>query len=74
MANPDAAYVTLRFLPILDWIPGYRRDRLLPDLVVGLALWAVMVPVGPARCGAATGSVFSIRILKETQCLVFAVS
>ncbi|MDI4238832.1 SulP family inorganic anion transporter [Bradyrhizobium sp. Arg237L] len=51
MANPDAASVTHRFLPILDWIPGYRRDWLLPDLLAGLALWAVMVPEGMAYAG-----------------------
>ena len=51
MANSDAASVTHRFLPILDWIPGYRRDWLLPDLLAGLALWAVMVPEGMAYAG-----------------------
>jgi MFS superfamily sulfate permease-like transporter len=35
-------------LPILDWIPGYRRDWLLPDVLAGPALWAVMVPEGMA--------------------------
>src|SRR3954464_6517297 len=51
MPNTDAASVTHRFLPILDWIPGYRRDWLLPDLLAGLALWAVMVPEGMAYAG-----------------------
>src|SRR4051794_14039072 len=51
MANSDAASVTHRFLPILEWIPGYRRDWLLPDLLAGLALWAVMVPEGMAYAG-----------------------
>ena len=51
MANSDAASVTHRFLPILDWLPGYRRDWLLPDLLAGLALWAVMVPEGMAYAG-----------------------
>jgi high affinity sulfate transporter 1 len=44
MANSDVASLTHRFLPILDWAPGYRRDWLLPDVLAGLALWAVMVP------------------------------
>src|SRR6516162_4148644 len=51
MANSDVASVTHRFLPILDWIPGYRRDWLLPDVLAGLALWAVMVPEGMAYAG-----------------------
>ena len=51
MANSDVASVTHRFLPILDWAPGYRRDWLLPDFLAGLALWAVMVPEGMAYSG-----------------------
>jgi high affinity sulfate transporter 1 len=51
MANSDVASVTHKFLPILDWLPGYRRDWLLPDVLAGLALWAVMVPEGMAYAG-----------------------
>src|SRR5436190_19568808 len=51
MPHSDVASVTHSFLPILDWIPGYRRDWLLPDLLAGLALWAVMVPEGMAYAG-----------------------
>jgi high affinity sulfate transporter 1 len=51
MANPDVASATHRFLPVLDWIPGYRRDWLLSDVLAGLALWAVMVPEGMAYAG-----------------------
>src|SRR5258705_1803488 len=51
MANPDVASATHRFLPVLDWIPGYRRDWLLPDVLAGLALWAVMGPEGMAYAG-----------------------
>lgn len=51
MANSGATSVTRRFLPILDWAPGYRRDWLLPDVLAGLALWAVMVPEGMAYAG-----------------------
>src|SRR3974390_2006472 len=40
-----------RWLPILDWISGYQRDWLLPDVLAGLALWAVMVPEGMAYAG-----------------------
>ena len=40
-----------RFLPVLGWLPGYRRDWLLPDVMGGLAVWAVMVPEGMAYAG-----------------------
>jgi sulfate permease, SulP family len=51
MANPAAVSVTQRLLPMLDWIPGYRREWLLPDVLAGIALWAVMVPEGMAYAG-----------------------
>lgn len=51
MANSVVWSVTHRFLPILDWARGYRRDWLLPDVLAGLALWAVMVPEGMAYAG-----------------------
>src|ERR1700745_43117 len=51
MANSNIASGTQRFLPILGWIAGYRRDWLLPDVLAGLALWAVMVPEGMAYAG-----------------------
>ena len=37
-----------RSLPILKWISTYQREWLLPDILAGLALWAVMVPEGMA--------------------------
>src|SRR5438067_4783526 len=40
-----------RLLPILGWLPAYRRDGLLPDFLAGLAVWAVMVPEGMAYAG-----------------------
>src|SRR5690348_18032480 len=40
-----------RLFPILDWMPTYRRDWLLPDMLAGVALWAVMVPEGMAYAG-----------------------
>src|SRR3989475_4019541 len=40
--------MTERLLPILGWLPAYRRDGLLPDFLAGLAVWAVMVPEGRA--------------------------
>jgi sulfate permease, SulP family len=51
---PVAARLTSiaqRFLPVLGWLPGYRRDWLLPDVMAGLAVWAVMVPEGMAYAG-----------------------
>src|SRR5438477_2443142 len=43
--------MTERLLPILGWLPAYRRDWLLPDVLAGLAVWAVMVPESMAYAG-----------------------
>ncbi len=40
-----------RLLPVLGWLPAYRRDWLLPDVLAGLAIWAVMVPESMAYAG-----------------------
>src|SRR5499427_5223287 len=48
-ARPASIYEQL--LPVLRWLPGYRRDWLLPDVLAGLAIWAVMVPEGMAYAG-----------------------
>ncbi|MBV8399312.1 MAG: SulP family inorganic anion transporter, partial [Acetobacteraceae bacterium] len=40
-----------RLLPVLGWLPNYRRNWLLPDVLAGLAVWAVMVPEGMAYAG-----------------------
>jgi len=45
------APTALRLLPVLSWLPGYRRDWLLADILAGLAVWAVMVPEGMAYSG-----------------------
>src|ERR1700757_1340987 len=45
------ASVVQRLLPVVGWLPGYRRDWLLPDVLAGLAIWAVMVPEGMAYAG-----------------------
>src|SRR5262249_47432155 len=37
-----------RLLPILGWLASYRRAWLLPDILAGVAVWAVMVPEGMA--------------------------
>jgi high affinity sulfate transporter 1 len=38
-------------LPILGWLPSYQRAWLLPDILAGVAVWAVMVPEGMAYSG-----------------------
>src|SRR6516165_7643121 len=40
-----------RLLPVLDWTSDYRREWLAPDVLAGVALWAVMVPEGMAYAG-----------------------
>jgi sulfate permease, SulP family len=50
-ASADFASAARRFLPILGWIPSYRREWLLPDILAGAALWAVMVPEAMAYAG-----------------------
>jgi len=50
-ANAHPVSIAQRLLPILRWLPGYRRDWLLPDVLAGLAVWAVMVPEGIAYSG-----------------------
>ena len=50
-SSADLASTARKLLPILDWIPAYRREWLLPDVLAGVALWAVMVPEGMAYAG-----------------------
>jgi high affinity sulfate transporter 1 len=40
-----------RLLPVLSWLTAYQRAWLLPDILAGLAVWAVMVPEGMAYAG-----------------------
>ncbi len=46
-----SASIAQTLLPVLSWLPGYRRDWLLPDVLAGLAVWAVMVPESMAYAG-----------------------
>src|SRR5260370_3699640 len=51
---PVAAHSPLvlrRLLPVLGWLPAYRRACLRPDVLAGLAVWARMVPEGIAYSG-----------------------
>jgi high affinity sulfate transporter 1 len=43
--------IVQRLFPALNWFPTYRRDWFVPDLMAGLAVWAVMVPEGMAYAG-----------------------
>jgi len=36
--------IAQQLLPALGWMPGYRRKWFMPDLMAGLAVWAVMIP------------------------------
>ena len=51
LSSARPASIVQRLLPILRWLPGYRRDWLLPDVLAGLAVWEVMVPEGMAYAG-----------------------
>jgi high affinity sulfate transporter 1 len=46
-----SASIVHQLLPILGWLPSYRREWLLTDLLAGVAVWAVMVPEGMAYSG-----------------------
>lgn len=37
-----------RFLPFLDWLPGYRRNQLVGDLSAGLTVGVMLIPQGMA--------------------------
>lgn len=43
--------ITKQLLPVLAWLPVYRRDWFVPDVLAGLAVWAVMVPESMAYAG-----------------------
>src|SRR6516165_8727066 len=45
------ASIVQRLVPIFGWLPSYRRAWLLPDILAGVAVWAVMVPEGMAYSG-----------------------
>ena len=49
--QPPPGFSARRLLPILGWLPAYRREWLWPDVLAGLAVWAVMVPEGMAYAG-----------------------
>jgi MFS superfamily sulfate permease-like transporter len=51
MANSNVALIAHKYLRIFDWLPNYRQEWLWPDVMAGLALWAVMAPEGMAYAG-----------------------
>ncbi len=56
MAIEEPAQKSLlqRYLPILDWLPGYRwGDDLRWDLIAGITVWALLVPEAMAYAGIA---------------------
>jgi high affinity sulfate transporter 1 len=42
-----------KFLPILGWLPSYKKSWLSTDLLAGLAVWALAVPQAMAYAGIA---------------------
>src|SRR5215471_11530095 len=47
----DSAEMARKFFAPPAWISAYKRDWLRPDILAGLALWAVMVPEAMAYAG-----------------------
>lgn len=56
MAGPGTrGELMRRYLPILEWLPRYRRSWLPGDIIGGLSVWALSVPASLA--GAAIAGV-----------------
>ena len=77
-SSSDPPSITRR-VPALDRIDAYRREWLLPDVLAGVALWAVMVPEGMAYAGIVgvppiMGLYTIVPALLHTLCLVRRVS
>lgn len=47
----DQASLLQRVVPAVGWLRAYRRAWLLPDVLAGFAVWAVMIPEGMAYAG-----------------------
>lgn len=70
-----------RYIPILQWLPGYDKSWLSADLVAGLSVWALLVPQGiayasvagvPAQFGlyAALGAVVGYAVFGTSRQLI----
>jgi SulP family sulfate permease len=53
MKTQAAKNLIIRCLPILTWLPRYKRNWLRADFIAGLTVWAVMVPTALAYTGIA---------------------
>jgi sulfate permease, SulP family len=42
-----------QFIPILAWLPSYKRAWLVADIIAGLTLWGLVMPEGMAYAGIA---------------------
>ena len=63
--------IAQRLFPVLGWLPGYRRAWLLPDVLAGLAVWAVMVPEGMAYAGiVGVPPIMGLYTVSELKCAV----
>src|SRR5262245_66226904 len=49
--STDFTCAARRLLPVLDWIPTYRREWLLTDVLSGVAIWGGLVTVCMASAG-----------------------
>lgn len=49
MTAPEARPgLVRRYLPVLHWLPSYRRAWFAPDAVAALSVWALLIPQGLA--------------------------
>jgi SulP family sulfate permease len=53
IANKKAPRKLSRVIPILEWLPSYKRAWLIADIIAGLTLWGLVVPEGMAYAGVA---------------------
>ena len=67
------------FIPILEWLPKYKKSWLSPDTIAALTVWALLVPVlilGGIYSGVFTpteaGAVVSIADKLDTIVGIFA--
>jgi SulP family sulfate permease len=37
-----------KYIPIRNWLPSYKREDLVPDLIAGITVWGILVPASMA--------------------------